>query len=141
MPQDIRPGGLKAVHYSDTGAVGSWTKIISDLTKNTEKLTPDAIKTDLTNSSVQSGRSWNPTLHFDDFQDKATLEGFAIGASRAKKFFALEFYDGTILKSAQAIYPIVNDNLMANRSDGDNEWTLEIALDDDLCFTKIASLT
>jgi len=138
---DIRTGGLKAIHYSDTGLVGSWTQVAGDLTKNTEKLSPDAIKTDLTNGSVQSGRSWNPTFHFDDFTDKVTIEGFAIGANRAQKYWAMEFFDGTIYASTKPVYPIVNDNLNAARSDGDNEWTIEIVLDDDKCFTKIASLT
>lgn len=139
MP-DYRTGGVKDLHYSDTGSTGSWTVVNGEL-QSAEGLPPELIEQETPNSSYQSGESWQPTFIFTDHQDFDTLHAFAVGNNRAKKFFAIEFYDGTIYKTNRAVYPKVKDNPKVQRGEGDSTWQVGFHLDDDQAMVKIASLT
>lgn len=137
---DFRTGGLKAVHYSDTGASSTWTKITGDIAE-ADGLDVAVIEQQITNSVYQSGGTYAPSVRFTDHTDKATLTALALGNNRAKKFFAFEYFDGTIYKTTEAVYPRVRDLPKALRNEGDALWELAITLDADEPITKIASLT
>lgn len=135
MATDFKPAGLKAVHRSATGAGGAWTKITGDVIE-AENLPETGIDQETTNSSYQSGVSIAPTIRFSDHTDKATVKAL----NRTRTFFALEYFDGTIHKTTEAVYPKVLNVPKPRRADGDSLWQLSFALDSDAGYTEIASL-
>ena len=136
MPADYNPAGLKAVHYSDDGTDDSWTKINGEVVE-AENLPETGIDQETTNSSYQSGVSINPTVRYSDHQDKATIKAL----NRTPKFFALEYFDGTIHKTEEAVYPKVLNVPKPRRADGDSLWQLSFMLDSDSGYEEIDSLT
>lgn len=136
MPADYKPAGLKAVHYSDNDALDSYTKINGEVVE-AEGLPETGIDQETTNSSYQSGVSINPTIRYSDHQDKATLKAL----NRTPKFVALEFYDGTFLKTPEAVYLKVLDVPKPRRADGDSLWQLSYMLDSDAGYTDATTLT
>lgn len=135
MP-DFRPGGVKAVHHSNVGTTGNWTLIAGDVTR-VDGLPPEAINQEHTSGDYQSGETTSPTFYFNDHDDYSTLKGL----NRTRTFFAIEFYDGTILKTKQAVYPKCWLVPKAQRSEGDSEWAVSWNESLDEAFEKIASLT
>lgn len=135
MPEELRTGGLTEVHHSATGLVGSWTKINGDVTRS-ENLQAEQISQVHSTGDYQSGDSLNPTVYFNDHQDYATLRGF----KRTKKFVALVFADGTILKSKVAVYLKCWLVPKPARSEGDSEFALSFNEQADEMYEKIASL-
>ena len=136
MPADYKPAGLKAVHYSDAAAIDTWTKINGEVVE-AENLPETGIDQETTNSSYQSGVSVNPTIRYADHQDKATIKAL----NRTPKYFALEYYDGTIQRTEAAVYPKVLNVAKPRRADGDSLWQLSFVLDSDAGYVDVASLT
>lgn len=137
---DFRTGGLAEVHHSPDGVAGNWTKIAGDVTR-ADSLPAEAITQEHTSGDYQSGDTHAPTIYFNDHTDYDTLRGKAVGANRAKTYFALVFKDGTILKTKQPVYPKCVLVPKAQRSEGDSEWSLSWNESDDEMLEKIASLT
>lgn len=133
-------GGVKAVHYSNDGTTGSWTQISGDVTR-VDGLEVEPINQEHTAGDYQSGDSHNPTFYFNDDSDYSTVRGFAVGASRAKKYIAIEFFDGRILKTKVGVYLKVMQVPKAQRSEGDSEWGLSYNHQADEMLEDIASLT
>jgi len=140
MATEFRPAGLKAVHHSDSAAVDSWTVITGDPIE-AEGLEEAFILQQKTDGNYQSGASLNPRVRFSDWDDFATLRGFAVGNSRAKKYFAFEYFDGTILRNTDPQYPMVRRMPKARRADGDSLWEMGFDLDADTPYTEVAALT
>jgi len=134
------PAGLKAVHYSTDGTDDSWTAIAGPIAA-AEGLEETTIEQLITNSSYQSGGSINPTITFMDHATKATMKGFAVGNSRAAKFFAFEYLNGRLMKTSLAIFPHVTEAPKFQRSEGDSGWKLMLKLDDDAPIAELDSLT
>lgn len=133
-------GGVKAVHESDDGTVGSWTQITGDVTR-VDGLEVEPINQEHTAGDYQSGDSHNPTFYFNDDTDYSSTRADAVGANRTKKFYAIEFFDGRILKTKVAVYPKVMQVPKAQRSEGDSEWGLSWNHQADEMLEDIASLT
>lgn len=140
MATEFNPGGVKAVHHSATAAADSWTQISGPVAA-AENLEEALIEQITTNSAYQSGGSINPTITFVDHDDKATIRGFAVGNSRAAKYFAIEFFNGKIYRTSQAVFPMVQEAPKGARSEGDSGWKLSLKLDDDAPYTAVSSLT
>lgn len=140
MATEFRPGGLKAVHYSATAAVDSWTQITGDPIE-AEGLEEAYILQQKTDGNYQSGATLNPRVRFSDWDDYATVRAFGVGNARAKKFFAFEYFDGTILRNTEAQYPMARRMPKARRADGDSLWEVGFDLDSDTPYTEVAALT
>lgn len=137
---DVRPGGVKAVHYSTTGAGGSWTQINGEI-ESVDGMGPEVIEQAHTSGNYQSGETSAPSFLFLDFTDYDTLRALAVGGSRAKRFFAVEYFDGTIYKTSVAVYPKVVLTPKGARDEGDSGWTLSWNHSADTMLTKISSLS
>lgn len=129
-----REAGLKAIWRRTVS--GSWTLVSDTVKPDSADLTPTAIKTETANSSYQSGSIANPKFHVLDHADYNTLEGAALGPSRTKYFFGMEFYDGNKFETSEAVFPMVTKAHSANRRDPDQHYVLELELADRKPWTE-----
>lgn len=140
MATEYRTQGIKSVHHSDTGALGSWTAIAGKIdSDNTSDIQPEAIKQDYTFGAYQSGESGNPKFAFLDFNDHLAVKAFA--RPPQDKYWAIVMADGTIYKTKDAWPPIVTLILSSKREDADAAWMVELDGEGDDFWEKIASLT
>lgn len=133
-------GGVKAVHHSNDGETDSWTEIEGDVTR-VDGLEPEPINQEHTSGDYQSGDTSAPTFYFNDHADYDTLRDKAVGSNRERTYFAIEFFDGRILKTKQAPYPKCWLVPKPQRSEGDSEWALSWNESADEMFEEISSLT
>lgn len=139
MPS-YRSAGVRDIHYSTTGATGTWTAVgqEGDI-KSDGGFNPSLITNELTNSKSYSGREWSPKFEILDWDNFATVDTLA--RDRSRRFFAFRMWDGTIYRTSVAIPCLVHENPTANRRDGDNGWILELNLAHTRGLETIASLT
>ncbi len=136
MAAEYRTGGVEEIHYSDDGTVDSWTQASGTITR-AENLPPTSIEQEHTTGNYQSGENGAPTIYLNDFEDYATVKAL----NRVKKYVALVFKDGVILKTTDPVFMKALLVPKAKRNEGDAEWSISWNEDGDTAFTKIAALT